>query len=158
QIRLVAAFDHRHIFVDPDPDAETSYIERERLAALGRSSWDDYDRSVLSEGGFIVSRGQKEITLTPQARTALGLEDDVTVMDAEALIRAILSAPVDLLWNGGIGTYVKAPEERHADVGDTANDAVRIDATDLRAKVLGEGGNLGLTQDRKSTRLNSSHV
>ncbi|MHB1170219.1 MAG: NAD-glutamate dehydrogenase domain-containing protein, partial [Longimicrobiales bacterium] len=146
QIRLVGAFDHRHIFVDPDPDAETSYVERERLAGLGRSSWDDYDRAVLSEGGFIVPRGQKEITITPQARAALGIADDVDVMDGESLIRAILSAPVDLLWNGGIGTYVKAPEERHAEVGDTANDAVRIDATDLRAKVLGEGGNLGLTQ------------
>lgn len=145
-IRLVAAFDHRHIFVDPDPDPERSFVERERLAGLGRSSWDDYDRSVMSEGGFVVPRGQKEITLTPQARAALGLPDDVTVMDGESLIRAILSAPVDLLWNGGIGTYVKAPEERHADVGDTANDAVRIDATDLRCKVLGEGGNLGLTQ------------
>ncbi len=146
EIRLLAAFDHRHIFVDPDPDPAKSFDERERLFTLGRSSWDDYDRTVLSEGGFIVPRGQKQITLTPAARAALGLADDVTEMDAESLIRAILAAPVDLLWNGGIGTYVKAPEERHADVGDTANDAVRIDAPDLRCRVLGEGGNLGLTQ------------
>lgn len=146
QIRLIAAFDHRHIFVDPNPDPEMSFVERERLAGLGRSSWDDYDGARLSEGGFIVPRGQKRIEITPAARVALGLDDDVSGMDAESLIRAILAAPVDLLWNGGIGTYVKAPEERHADVGDTANDAVRIDATELRCRVLGEGGNLGLTQ------------
>ena len=146
QIRLVAAFDHRHIFVDPNPDPEASYAERERLFKLGRSSWDDYDRALLSEGGFIVQRGLKRIPISPQARVALGLSDDVTELDAESLIRAILAAPVDLLWNGGIGTYIKAPEERHADVGDSANDAVRIDATELRCKVIGEGGNLGMTQ------------
>ncbi|HEX2168632.1 MAG TPA: NAD-glutamate dehydrogenase domain-containing protein, partial [Longimicrobiales bacterium] len=149
EIRLVAAFDHRHIFVDPTPDAEASYDERERLFKLPRSNWDDYDRAVLSEGGFIVPRGLKEITLSPEARAALGVSEGAERMDGETLIRTILSAPVDLLWNGGIGTYVKAPEERHADVGDTGNDAVRIDAVDLRCRVLGEGGNLGLTQQAR---------
>ena len=146
QIRLVAAFDHRHIFVDPQPDAEASYVERERLFQLPRSNWNDYDRALLSPGGFIVPRGLKEITLSPEAQAALGVPEGADRMDGETLIRTILGAPVDLVWNGGIGTYVKAPEERHADVGDTANDAVRIDAVDLRCKVLGEGGNLGLTQ------------
>src|SRR5690606_41885594 len=102
-IRLVAAFDHRHIFVDPDPDPERSFVERERLAGLGRSSWDDYDRSVMSGGGFVVPRGQKVIAVTPQARAALGLPDDGTVMDGESLVRAILSAPLDLLWDVGSG-------------------------------------------------------
>src|SRR5690606_214185 len=123
-----------------------SSVERERLSGPGRSSWDDYDRSGMSEGGLVVPRGQQELAVTPDGRAAVGLWGGVTVMDGGSAMRAILSAPVDLLWNGGIGTYVKAPEERHADVGDTANDAVRIDATDLRCKVLGEGGNLGLTQ------------
>jgi glutamate dehydrogenase len=146
QIRLIAAFDHRHIFIDPDPDPEASYAERKRLFEAGRTSWDDYDRSVLSEGGMIVPRGAKEVEITPQARAALGLPDDVQVMDGESLIRAVLAAPVDLLWNGGIGTYVKASTETHAEVGDSTNDAVRIDAKELRAKVVGEGGNLGFTQ------------
>ncbi|MBR9991189.1 MAG: NAD-glutamate dehydrogenase [Gemmatimonadetes bacterium] len=145
-IRLVAAFDHRHIFVDPTPDSASSYAERQRLFALGRSSWLDYDTSLLSRGGFIVPRGIKSVELTPEAAVALGVPDDERRMDGETLVRTVLRAPVDLLWNGGIGTYVKAPEERHADVGDSANDAVRIDASELRCRVLGEGGNLGLTQ------------
>jgi glutamate dehydrogenase len=149
EIRLIAAFDHRHIFVDPAPDAAASYGERERLFRMGRSSWADYDRSLLSEGGFIVPRGIKEITLSAEAAAALGVAEGGERMDGETLIRTILSAPVDLLWNGGIGTYVKAPAERHADAGDSANDAVRIDATELRCKVLGEGGNLGLTQQAR---------
>jgi glutamate dehydrogenase len=146
QIRLIAAFDHRHIFVDPTPDATSSFAERQRLFALGRSTWLDYDRALLSEGGFIVPRGIKSIELPPAAATALGVADDLRRMDGETLVRTILRAPVDLLWNGGIGTYVKAPAERHADVGDSVNDAVRIDASELRCRVLGEGGNLGLTQ------------
>ena len=145
-IRLVAAFDHRHIFVDPNPDPETSFVERDRLYHAGRTSWDDYDRSLLSEGGFIVPRGAKEVEITPQAREVLGLPEDVERMDGESLIRAILCAPVDLLWNGGIGTYVKSREETHADAGDPANDSVRVDAADLRCRVIGEGGNLGFTQ------------
>ncbi len=145
-IRLIAAFDHRHIFVDPTPDPAVSYAERARLFDAGRSSWDDYDRSTLSEGGFIVPRGVKEVAIPPEARVALGLEETVTSMDGESLMRAILAAPVDLLWNGGIGTYVKSSVETDTDVGDSANDAVRIDADALRAKVIGEGGNLGLTQ------------
>jgi glutamate dehydrogenase len=146
KIRLVAAFDHRHVFVDPDPDAETSYVERERLFRLGRSSWADYDAALLSRGGFVVPRGIKQIDLSPEARAVLGVPDDVGDMDGETLIRTILRAPVDLLWNGGIGTYVKATLESHTDAGDATNDAVRVDASELRCRVLGEGGNLGLTQ------------
>ena len=146
RIRLVAAFDHRHVFIDPDPDPESSFAERERLFTKPRSSWDDYDRSLLSQGGMIVRRGVKSVDLTAEARDALGLPADVATLDGESLIRAVLKAPVDLLWNGGIGTYVKADHESHADAGDTSNDPVRVDADDLRAKVVGEGGNLGFTQ------------
>jgi len=147
QIRLVAAFDHRHVFIDPDPDPASSFVERRRMFALGRSSWDDYDRSLLSEGGMIVPRAAKEVELTPQARRALGLPDgEDTVMEGESLIRAVLSAPVELLWNGGIGTYVKSATESHADAGDPSNDAVRIDVGEMRCQVVGEGGNLGFTQ------------
>ena len=145
-IRLIAAFDHRHVFIDPDPDPASSFEERKRMFALGRSSWDDYDRSVLSPGGMIVSRAAKSVELTPEARAALGLPDDAGELDAESLIKAVLRAPVELLWNGGIGTYVKSREESHQDVGDASNDPVRIDVDELRAAVVGEGGNLGLTQ------------
>ncbi|QWC86930.1 NAD-glutamate dehydrogenase [Nocardioidaceae bacterium] len=145
-IRLVAAFDHRDIFVDPDPDTAASYEERKRLFEADRSSWADYDESVISEGGGVHSRQAKRIELTPQVRTALGIDDDVAEMTPAELIHAILLAPVDLLWNGGIGTYVKASTESHADVGDKANDQIRVDGADLRVKVVGEGGNLGLTQ------------
>jgi glutamate dehydrogenase len=144
RIRLVAAFDHRHIFLDPDPDAAASFAERSRLFALPRSSWDDYDRSLLSEGGAIHSRSLKRIDISPQMAEVLGVTG--TVFAPNDLIRAILSAPVDLLWNGGIGTYVKASHESHADVGDRTNDPVRVDGATLRARVLVEGGNLGLTQ------------
>jgi glutamate dehydrogenase len=147
QIRLVAAFDHRHIFIDPDPEPASTWAERKRMFDLGRSSWADYDQSLLSEGGVIVPRGSKEVELSAQARAALGISDDApAVMDGESLIRAVLSAPVELLWNGGIGTYVKSATETHADAGDPSNDAVRINTGDLRCEVLGEGGNLGLTQ------------
>ncbi|WP_026066145.1 NAD-glutamate dehydrogenase [Actinoalloteichus spitiensis] len=145
-IRLVAAFDHRHIFVDPNPAAASSYAERRRLFELGRSSWDDYDRSLISAGGGVWSRTVKSIPLSRQMRRALGLAETVTKLSPPELVRAILLAPVDLLWNGGIGTYVKAADESHADVGDKANDIVRVDGRDLRVRVVGEGGNLGLTQ------------
>ncbi|MEE1937837.1 NAD-glutamate dehydrogenase [Streptomyces sp. TRM 70361] len=145
-IKLVAAFDHRHIFLDPDPDPAASYAERRRLFELPRSSWADYDTSLLSPGGGVHPRSAKSVPLTPQVRRALGIEDGVTRMTPAELMRAILTAPVDLLWNGGIGTYVKASTETHADVGDKANDAIRVDGADLRARVVGEGGNLGLTQ------------
>jgi glutamate dehydrogenase len=144
KIRLVAAFDHRHVFLDPDPDAAASFAERQRLFELPGSSWADYDRAKLSAGGGVWERGDKRIELSPQARARLGIED--AILNGDALIRAILRAPADLLWNGGIGTYVKASDESHADVGDPSNDAVRVDATELRCRVLGEGGNLGLTQ------------
>jgi glutamate dehydrogenase len=147
QIRLIAAFDHRHVFIDPDPDPASTFAERKRLFGLGRSSWADYDESLLSEGGMIVPRGSKEVELTPEARQALGLSDDEPeVMDGETLIRAVLSAPVELLWNGGIGTYVKASSETHSGAGDPSNTAVRVDVPQLRCEVVGEGGNLGFTQ------------
>lgn len=145
-IRLVAAFDHRHIVIDPNPDAATSYAERRRLFELPRSSWADYNKELLSQGGGIFPRTAKAIPLNSHIRRALGIEGGVAKMTPADLMRAILKAPVDLLWNGGIGTYVKASTETHADVGDKANDAIRVDGADLRVKVVGEGGNLGLTQ------------
>ncbi|KJK45857.1 NAD-glutamate dehydrogenase [Lentzea aerocolonigenes] len=145
-IRLVAAFDHRHIFIDPNPVADTSFAERVRLFNVPRSSWDDYDRSLISEGGGIFPLSAKSIPLSEQARVALGLPEGVEKLSPPELKKAILLAPVDLLWNGGIGTYVKASTESHADVGDKANDSIRVDGNELRVKVVGEGGNLGLTQ------------
>ncbi|MGP4045585.1 NAD-glutamate dehydrogenase [Streptomyces sp. 2A115] len=145
-IRLVAAFDHRHIFIDPRPDAATSYAERRRLFELPRSSWAEYNKELLSQGGGIFPRTAKAIQLNSHIREALGIEGKIAKMTPADLMRAILKAPVDLLWNGGIGTYVKASTETHADVGDKANDAIRVDGADLRVKVVGEGGNLGLTQ------------
>jgi len=147
-IRLIAAFDHRHIFLDPDPDAASSWDERKRMFDLPRSSWDDYDRSLISEGGGVYSREQKAIPISEQVRAALGIEgpeEGVTELAPPTLIRAILQAPVDLLFNGGIGTYIKAETESDADVGDRANDPVRVNANQVRAKVIGEGGNLGVT-------------
>ena len=146
QIRLLAAFDHRHVFIDPDPDPARSWEERKRLFDLPRSQWTDYDPAVLSPGAMIVPRASKAVELTPEARRALGLADDVQRLDGEGLVKAVLTAPVELLWNGGIGTYVKDREETHADVGDTTNDPVRVNADQLRCQVVGEGGNLGFTQ------------
>ncbi|MGH3757344.1 NAD-glutamate dehydrogenase [Actinophytocola sp.] len=145
-IRLVAAFDHRHVFIDPDPDAATSYAERRRMFELPRSSWDDYDRSCISEGGGVWPRTLKSIPISERARVALGLPEGTDKLSPPELIKQILLAPVDLLWNGGIGTYVKASTESNVEVGDKANDAARVDGADLRVKVVGEGGNLGLTQ------------
>ncbi|MBW6438974.1 NAD-glutamate dehydrogenase [Actinoplanes hulinensis] len=144
-IRLVAAFDHRHIFLDPDPDSSISYAERRRLFDLPRSSWADYDTSLISEGGGVYPRSAKSIPVSPQVRATLGLGEAPTISPAD-LMRAILKAPVDLLFNGGIGTYVKGAAESHAEVGDKGNDAIRINGSELRVKVVGEGGNLGLTQ------------
>ncbi|HTC80752.1 MAG TPA: NAD-glutamate dehydrogenase domain-containing protein, partial [Acidimicrobiia bacterium] len=143
-LRLVAAFDHRHVFLDPDPDPERSAAERERLFNLPRSSWADYDPAVISAGGGVFPRTAKSIPLSPEVRAVLGV--DAEALRPADLVKAVLRAPVDLLWNGGIGTYVKASTETHGDVGDKANDTVRIDAPELRARVVGEGGNLGLTQ------------
>ncbi|MET7329343.1 NAD-glutamate dehydrogenase [Nonomuraea sp. NPDC005650] len=145
-IRLMAAFDHRHIFVDPSPDAARSYAERQRLFELPRSSWEDYDTKLISSGGGVFPRTAKSIHITPQMREALGIPSGVASLAPNDLISAILRAPVDLLWNGGIGTYVKAGSESNADVGDKANDALRVNAAELRCKVIGEGGNLGFTQ------------
>ncbi|HEY4032156.1 MAG TPA: NAD-glutamate dehydrogenase [Caulobacteraceae bacterium] len=144
--RLIAAFDHRDIFIDPNPDAAKSWAERKRLFGLPRSSWQDYDRALISPGGGVHSRMAKAIPLSAEAREALGImEKDADLTPAD-LIKAILEAPVELLYLGGIGTYVKAHEQSHADVGDKANDTVRVDATDLRVRVVGEGANLGVTQ------------
>ncbi|MDA0185443.1 NAD-glutamate dehydrogenase [Solirubrobacter phytolaccae] len=144
QIRLVAAYDHRHIFIDPSPDAAAGFAERKRLFETPRSSWDDYDRELISEGGGVFPRTAKSIKLSAQAREALGISEE-TLAPTE-VIRAILRAEVDLLWNGGIGTVVKASSESDADAHDRASDAIRVDASDLRAKVVGEGGNLGFTR------------
>ncbi len=143
-IRLVAAFDHRDIFLDPDPDSAASFAERKRLFGLARSSWRDYDPALISEGGGVFPRTAKSIPLSPQVRAVLGVED--TALTPAALMTAILKAPVDLLWNGGIGTYVKAAAETDADAADKANDAIRVNGGDLRARCVGEGGNLGFTQ------------
>jgi len=143
-LRLRAAFNHRDIFLDPDPDPELSYRERERLFHLPHSGWTDYASTTLSRGGGIYARAAKTIPLSPEARALL--EIDAATPSGEEVVRAILRLPVDLLWNGGIGTYVKAGDERHAEVADPANDPVRIDARELRAAVVVEGGNLGLTQ------------
>jgi glutamate dehydrogenase len=144
--RLLAAFDHRHIFFDPSPDTERSFIERERMFKLPRSSWDDYERTLISAGGGIYPRSGKSIPVTPEVRAMLGLKADVTQLPPNELLSALLKAPVDLLWNGGIGTYVKAASETHADVGDRANNVLRVNGAELRCKVVGEGGNLGMTQ------------
>ena len=145
-IRLVAAFNHQHVFIDPDPDAETGFAERKRLFDLPRSSWADYDPGKISAGGGVYDRSAKSIPVSDEARRALGLADGVRSLTPNELVRAILLAPVDLLFNGGIGTYVKSAAEVHADVGDRANDGVRVDGGELRARVVAEGGNLGLTQ------------
>ncbi|MET1034879.1 MAG: NAD-glutamate dehydrogenase [Arthrobacter sp.] len=145
-IKLVAAFDHRHIFLDPRPDAEASFAERQRLFDLPRSSWADYDTSLISEGGGVYPRSAKTVEITPQVAEALGLPDGVDVLSPPELLRAILCAPADLLYNGGIGTYVKSSAETHTEVGDRANDSIRVDGKDLRVRTVGEGGNLGMTQ------------
>jgi glutamate dehydrogenase len=146
-IKLVAAFDHRHVFVDPDPDRAASFAERSRLFSLPGSSWGDYDRAKLSPTGDVFDRKAKSVSPSPQVRAVLGIPDDASdEMTPNDLIKVILKAPVDLLWNGGIGTYVKSSKETNAEVGDRANDQVRVNGADLRARVVGEGGNLGCTQ------------
>ncbi|HET9254491.1 MAG TPA: NAD-glutamate dehydrogenase domain-containing protein, partial [Pseudonocardiaceae bacterium] len=145
-ITLLAAFDHRHVFVDPDPDPVSSYAERRRLFTLPRSSWDDYDRSLISPGGGVWPRTAKRVPVSAPMRRALGIAEGVTEMSGVELIRAVLLCPAQLLFNGGIGTYVKASTETHAEVGDKANDAVRVNANQLRVTVIAEGGNLGVTQ------------
>ena len=144
--RLVAAFDHRHVFIDPDPDAAVSFAERKRLYDLPRSSWEDYDSSLISAGGGVFARDAKSIATTPQMVEVLGLQPELLHVTPDELIAAVLQAPVDLLWNGGIGTYVKASTQTDVEIGDRSNDRVRVDADDLRCKVIGEGGNLGVSQ------------
>jgi glutamate dehydrogenase len=157
QIRLLAAFNHMHIFIDPDPDPALSLDERRRLFSLPRSAWSDYDPALISGGGGVYSRSAKSIQISAEARAALGIEE--AELAPEQLISRILKAPVDLLWNGGIGTYVKSVQETHLAVGDRANDGLRIDGRELRCKVVGEGGNLGFTQlGRVEYALTGGHI
>jgi glutamate dehydrogenase len=147
QIELVCAFDHRHVFLDPDPDPAASFAERRRLFTTPGSTWADYDRALISAGGDVLDRAAKSVTLSPQARATLGIDDDAPAeMTPAEVINRALRAPVDLLWNGGIGTYVKAAGEGHTEVGDRANDPLRVNGEQVRARVVGEGGNLGFTQ------------
>ncbi|UKK86140.1 NAD-glutamate dehydrogenase [Sphingopyxis sp. BSN-002] len=161
-IQLVAAFDHRHIFLDPSPDPAKSWKERERMFNLPRSSWEDYDKKLISKGGGVFPRSQKSIPLTPEVQAMLGLSQ--AEIEPGALISAILKAPADLLWFGGIGTYVKAASQNNAEVGDPANDALRVDAEDLRVRAVGEGANLGTTQaariafSAKGGRINTDFI
>jgi glutamate dehydrogenase len=145
-LKLVAAFDHRHVFIDPNPDPERSWTERKRLFDLPRSSWADYGKNLISDGGGIFARHLKAIKITPQMREVLDISEDVTLLSPAEMINTVLKAPVDLLFNGGVGTYVKATRESHADVGDKANDYVRVSGSEVRARCVGEGGNLGFTQ------------
>jgi glutamate dehydrogenase len=160
-IRMVAAFNHQHIFLDPSPDPARSFAERQRLFKLPRSSWEDYDRGTISKGGGIFSRAAKALSLSREVQTLLELPAQATPNE---VIKAILRSHVDLLWNGGIGTYVKASSESHSDVGDRSNDAVRIDGRELNCKVIGEGGNLGFSQlgrieyARRGGRLNTDFI
>jgi glutamate dehydrogenase len=161
-MRLVAAFNHRHIFIDPTPDAKTSYAERERLFTLPRSGWNDYNTKLISKGGAVFERSAKSIALTNEMRACLGT--DAKSATPDELIRIILKAPVELLWNGGIGTYVKAASETHDQVGDRANNSLRVDGAELRCAIVGEGGNLGFTQRgrieyaRKGGRINTDAI
>jgi glutamate dehydrogenase len=160
-IRLVAAFNHLHIFIDPQPDPVRSFAERQRLFKMPRSSWEDYSRGAISKGGGVFSRAAKSLSLSREAQALLELPAQVTPNE---VIKAILKAHVDLFWNGGIGTYVKATFESHSDVGDRSNDAVRVDARELNCKVIGEGGNLGVSQlgriefARRGGRLNTDFI
>lgn len=162
QIKLVAAFNHMHIFIDPNPDPQASFVERKRLFELPRSGWMDYQSSLISKGGGVFERSAKSITLTPEIQALTGLTQ--TRITPTELISALLKSEIDLLWNGGIGTYVKASTETHADVGDKTNDALRVDGNELRCKVVGEGGNLGMTQlgrmefARNGGRLNTDFI
>lgn len=156
-IKLIAAFDHRHIFLDPNPEPEKSFIERERLFNLPRSSWADYDAKLISKGGGVFARSVKSIKLTPEVKAALAIDSDV--IEPNDLVKAILKAPADLLFNGGIGTFVKHSKQSHASVGDRTNDVIRINGNELRCKVVGEGGNLGFTQlGRIEYELNGGHI
>lgn len=149
-MKLIAAFNHKHIFIDPSPDLDKSFAERVRLFGMPRSQWSDYGPALISAGGAVFSRFDKELTLSPQARAALAIPDEAPVaMPGEVVVSYILKVPVDLLWNGGIGTYVKAHSESHADVNDGTNDSVRVNADELRARIVGEGGNLGFTQEAR---------
>ncbi|KAF0190294.1 MAG: glutamate dehydrogenase, partial [bacterium] len=143
-IKLLGAFDHRHVFLDPNPDPESSFIERSRLFNLPRSSWADYSKDALSTGGGVFSRTDKEITLSAECRDLLGVSE--STLPPEVVIQKLLKLKVDMIWNGGIGTYFKSSDEEHSSVGDKINDSLRVNACDIKAKVIAEGGNLGCTQ------------
>ena len=143
-IKLVSAFNHMHIFIDPDPDAAKSFVERKRLFETPRTNWEDYDKKLISKGGGVFNRSAKSIKISKEMKAAFSIDEDE--LNPTDLINRLLKAPVDLIWNGGIGTYIKSSAETHAEVGDKANDSLRVDGKDLRCKVFGEGGNLGLTQ------------
>lgn len=143
-ICLTAAFNHMHIFIDPNPDAAATFVERKRLFELPRSTWDDFDKTLISKGGAVFSRSAKTIQISPEMKARFDIKQGT--LAPNDLIKALLSAPVDLIWNGGIGTYIKGRDETHANVGDKATDALRINGDQVRAKVVGEGGNLGMTQ------------
>ncbi len=145
-IRLLAAFDHRHIFLDPCPDPARSFLERRRMFGVARSSWEDYDKTLISKGGGVFPRSAKTVPLSPEIKAALDIDESISEMSPNQLMNAILKAPVDLLWNGGIGTYVKSSTESHAECGDRANNGLRVDGNELRCRMVGEGGNLGMTQ------------
>src|SRR5690606_26478070 len=161
-IKLIAAFDHRDIFIDPDPDPEASFAERKRLFELPRSSWQDYNKALISRGGGVFSRSAKSIPLSPEMRRMLGV--DAETMTPAELIRAILTCETDLLWFGGIGTFIRASHETNEQVGDRANDASRVTAQEVRAKVIGEGANLAVTQlgriefARNGGRINTDFI
>ncbi|MBL4753030.1 MAG: NAD-glutamate dehydrogenase, partial [Flavobacteriales bacterium] len=156
-IKLVGAFNHRDIFLDPDPDCAVSFIERQRMFALPRSGWTDYDKKVISKGGGVFPRSEKSLPLSPQIQKLLGTEEKE--LSPEEVIQKLLTLDVDLIYNGGLGTYIKSSQEAHADVGDKSNDSVRVDACDIRARVVGEGGNLGVTQKgRIEYALNGGYI
>lgn len=159
KIRLVAAFNHMHIFIDPNPDEAASFVERQRLFNLPRSTWEDYNQDLISKGGGVFKRSVKSIKLTPEIKSALGLELEEDEIVPNDLIKAILKSKVDMIWNGGIGTFIKASKESHRDAGDRASDAIRVNANELRCKIIVEGGNLGLTQQaRIEFALNGGRV
>src|SRR5699024_1186750 len=143
--KLIAAFNHLHIFIDPDPEPDAAFDERERLYNTPRSTWRDYDSSLIAQGGGVFDRSARSVPISEEMRRVFDLGDDVTELTPNELIKALLQAPVDLLYNGGIGTYIKASEETQDDVGDRANDPIRVNGDQIRAKVVGEGGNLGAT-------------
>ena len=161
-IKLVAAFNHLHIFIDPNPDPKASFKERQRLFKIPRSSWSDYKKELISKGGGIFDRSQKSIPINAIMKEKFGIEE--SSLSPNEFLNALLKAEVDLFWNGGIGTYMKAESENHAQIGDKANDGIRVNGTEFGARIVGEGGNLGCTQlgrieyAKKGGRINTDFI